>query len=190
MLDHWCKALGYTTHPFCNWIRICIEIGQGPYPLQWRHNGRDRVSNHQPHDCLLNHLFRRRSKKTSKLHVTGLCAGSHRDRWIPRTNGQLRGKCLHLMNCTYVHVYIWFIYKSKVFTCLCSQNRPGYFFCLQKMIVFKKISLENRWISELRRKSEKAIRNWNVNQASIFIFFLRCHFIKQHKQLTKHGGGT
>ena len=42
--------------------------------LQWRHNGRDSVSNHQPHDSLLNRLFRRRSKKTSKLHVTGLCA--------------------------------------------------------------------------------------------------------------------
>ena len=44
--------------------------------LQWRHNGPDSVSNHQPHDCLLNRLFRRRSKKTSKLRVTGLCAGN------------------------------------------------------------------------------------------------------------------
>ena len=44
--------------------------------LQWRHNGSNGVSNHQPHDCLLNRLFRRRSKKTSKLHVTGLCAGN------------------------------------------------------------------------------------------------------------------
>ena len=34
------------------------------------------VSNHQPHDCLLNRLFRCRSKKTSKLRVTGLCAGN------------------------------------------------------------------------------------------------------------------
>ena len=42
--------------------------------LQWRHNGHDSVSNHQPHDCLLNRLFRRKSKKTSKLRVTGLCA--------------------------------------------------------------------------------------------------------------------
>ena len=41
--------------------------------LRWRHNGRDSVSNLQPHDCLLNRLFRRRSKKTSKLRVTGLC---------------------------------------------------------------------------------------------------------------------
>ena len=44
--------------------------------LRWRHNERDSVSNHQPHDCLLNRLFRRRSKKTPKLRVTGLCAGN------------------------------------------------------------------------------------------------------------------
>ena len=44
--------------------------------LRWHHNGRDGVSNHQPHDCLLCLLFRRRSKKTSKLGVTGLCAGN------------------------------------------------------------------------------------------------------------------
>ena len=34
--------------------------------------GRESVSNHQSHDCLLNRLFRRKSKKTSKLPVTGL----------------------------------------------------------------------------------------------------------------------
>ena len=44
--------------------------------LHWRHNGRDGVLNHQPHDCLLKCLFRRRSKKTSQLRVTGLCAGN------------------------------------------------------------------------------------------------------------------
>ena len=46
------------------------------YTLQWRHNWRYDVSNHQPHHCLLNRLFRRRSKKLSKLCVTGLCAGN------------------------------------------------------------------------------------------------------------------
>ena len=44
--------------------------------LHWRHNDHDGVSNHQPHGCLLNRLFRRRSKKTSKLRVTGLCVGN------------------------------------------------------------------------------------------------------------------
>ena len=43
--------------------------------LRWCHNDHSGVSNHQPHGCLLNRLFRRRSKKTSKLRVTGLCAG-------------------------------------------------------------------------------------------------------------------
>ena len=52
---------------FQRWCRVCI-------PLQWRHNGLDSVSNHQPHHCLLSRLFGRRSKKTSKLRVTGLCA--------------------------------------------------------------------------------------------------------------------
>ena len=40
-------------------------------PLQWRHNDHDGVSNHQSQGCLLNRLFRPRSKKTSKLRVTG-----------------------------------------------------------------------------------------------------------------------
>ena len=38
--------------------------------------GHDGVSNHQPHNCLLNCLFRRRWKKTSKLRVIGHCAGN------------------------------------------------------------------------------------------------------------------
>ena len=46
------------------------------FTLRWCHNGRYSVSIHQPHDCLLNSLFRRRSKKTSMLRVTGLCAGN------------------------------------------------------------------------------------------------------------------
>ena len=53
---------------FCEW--------NIPISLQWRHNEHDSVSNHQPHDCLHNRLFGRRSKKTSKLRVTGLCAGN------------------------------------------------------------------------------------------------------------------
>ena len=46
------------------------------HPLLWRHNEPDNVSNHQPHDRLLNRLFRRRSKKTSKPRLSGLCAGN------------------------------------------------------------------------------------------------------------------
>ena len=60
--------------------------------LQWRHNGCDGVSNHQPHDCLLKRLIRRRSKKTSKLRVTGLCAGIHRWPVNSRHKGPVKRK--------------------------------------------------------------------------------------------------
>ena len=44
--------------------------------LHWRHNGRNGVSNHQFCGCSLNRFFRRRSKKTPKLRVIGLCEGN------------------------------------------------------------------------------------------------------------------
>ena len=44
--------------------------------LQWRHNERDGFLNHQRLDYMLNCWFRRRSKKTSKHRVTGLCEGN------------------------------------------------------------------------------------------------------------------
>ena len=54
-------------------LMICPELC---YTLQWRYNGHTSVSNHQPHNCLLNRWFRRRWKKTSKLRLTGLCVGN------------------------------------------------------------------------------------------------------------------
>ena len=76
-----------------NWNMICKDLSQklklsqkqhltpvvrfqGVCVLLWRHNERDGVSNHQPHECLLNCKFRHRSKKTSELRVTGVCAGN------------------------------------------------------------------------------------------------------------------
>ena len=61
------------------WHWLCANDVDGSScfpPLQWRHNGYNGISNHQPHHCLLNCLFRCRSKKTSKLCVTGLCEGN------------------------------------------------------------------------------------------------------------------
>ena len=71
--------------------------------LQWRHNERDGVSNHQRLDCLLNRLLRYRSKKTSKLRVTGLCEGN--SPVILRTKGQWRWKCFHLMTSSWSYQY-------------------------------------------------------------------------------------
>ena len=54
-------------------------------PWHRRHEECDGVSHRQPLNCLLNCLFRRRSKNTSKLRVTG------------RSKGQCRGNFFHLM---------------------------------------------------------------------------------------------
>ena len=43
---------------------------------QWRHNEHGGVSNRRRLHCLLNCLFRHRSKKISKLRSTGLCKGN------------------------------------------------------------------------------------------------------------------
>ena len=71
---------GKTT--FLYWIRALMRnawwiIHQDLFiSLQWRHNECGGVSNRQRLDCLLNCLFRHRSKKTSKLRFTGLYEGN------------------------------------------------------------------------------------------------------------------
>ena len=69
----------YVTSSFLN-VEMQGLVGLLPHrrqwPLQWRHNESDDILSHQPHDCLLKRLFRRRSKKTSNIRVTGLCAGN------------------------------------------------------------------------------------------------------------------
>ena len=54
----------------------CLPVMK--FSLQWRHNGRNGVSKHRCLGCLHNRLLRRRSKKTPKIRVTGLCGGIHR----------------------------------------------------------------------------------------------------------------
>ena len=66
--------------------------------LQWRHNGRDCVSNRQPHDCLLSRLLKCISKKTSKLRFTGLCAGnSSATGKFPAEMASNAEKCFHVL---------------------------------------------------------------------------------------------
>ena len=54
------------------------ETYVGKITLHWCHNDRDDVSNHQPHDCLLSRLFRRRSKKRQSSASLAFVRGIHR----------------------------------------------------------------------------------------------------------------
>ena len=70
---HHLASLSYT---ITNWSWTWADVGRHLSPLQWRHNERDGVSNNRHLDCLLDRLFKRRSKKTVNLRVTGLCEGN------------------------------------------------------------------------------------------------------------------
>ena len=101
--DH---LLKFTLHdPFQTEIgKVSTQV----YSLQWRHNGRDSISNLQPHDCLLNRFIQTQIKENIKApRHWPLCGEFTGDRWIPRTNGQLRGKCFHFMtsSCSFA-IYI------------------------------------------------------------------------------------
>ena len=77
-----CVCLYVFTYMYVNVIASGVGAFRiHDFSLQWRHNERDCVSNYQLHDCLLSSLLGRRSKKTSKFQVTGLCAGNS-----PRTS--------------------------------------------------------------------------------------------------------
>ena len=66
-----------------SYVLTLLSESHGRYSgaLQWRHNERDVVSNHQR--LLLKRFFRRISKKTSKFYVTALCEEDHR--WLVYT---------------------------------------------------------------------------------------------------------
>ena len=76
----WERNAKESAHFFAKNFHYEDIVKRGPgnlnFPLKWRHNEFDGASNHQPHDCLLNRVFVCRSKKTSKLRVTGLCEGN------------------------------------------------------------------------------------------------------------------
>ena len=62
--------------PVLLWSWSCVLSCERHFSLQWRHSERDDVSNQRRLDSLLKHLFRRRSKNTSKLCVIGLGEGN------------------------------------------------------------------------------------------------------------------
>ena len=89
------------------------DVSEDLGPLQRHHIGHDGVSNHQPYHCSLNRLFGRRSKKTSKLRVTGLRVGNS-----PRT-----GEIPAQMASNAKNVSIWWRHHA---TCQNTGRLSGY----------------------------------------------------------------
>ena len=93
----WFSSTRHRRHDGCRYPVPNRHWAIATFPIvsiQWRHNERDGVSNHQRLDCLLNCLIRRRSKKTSKLRVTGYVRGIHRSPVISPHKGPVMRKML------------------------------------------------------------------------------------------------
>ena len=65
-----------------------LQVGEHGVSLQRRHNEHNSDSNHQPHDCLVNHLLSADQRNIKAPRHWPLWAEFTGDRWIPHTNGQ------------------------------------------------------------------------------------------------------
>ena len=105
------------------WIFIYGDVpcslawSQWAFALHEHHNGRDGVSSHQSHHCLLNRLFRHRSKKTSKLRVTGLCTG----------NSPVTGEFPVQMASNAENVSIWWRHHGIISSCQWKRNPNNWY---------------------------------------------------------------
>ena len=148
------------------------------FTLRWRHNDHAGVSNHQPHGCLLNRLFRRKSKKTSKLRVTGLCAG----------NSPGTGKFPAQMASNAENVSIWWLHHDSPI------SRPqvvaGHFVCVESVCLpahpcyplckfpwsnfqFKEKIYLRLMIIQIKTKCHSKQGNWRTNYMHRRVHFLR-----------------
>ena len=72
MLTHGLWNIAAYLYISWTWIYTHILFRHFNFTLRWRRNGRDGVSNHQPHDCLLNSLLRKHQSPTSLAYVRGI----------------------------------------------------------------------------------------------------------------------
>ena len=142
-------------------IHINKLAKSGFWSIQWRPFERGGVSNHQCLDCFLKRFFRRRSKKTSKLLVTGFCEGINRWPVDSPHRGPVAGKiftfddvitCVMKQNTTHHHdvpftaYYITTVKMPLSLDPLISvfTYQEG-FPCWYEAYVFKKLCMAKQW---------------------------------------------
>ena len=88
-----------------------VTVAWLPSTLQWRHNDNegDGVSNHQPHDCLLKRLIKRRSKKHHSSASLAFVGGIHR--WLVNSphKGPVTRKMFPFDDVILLHISVIFI---------------------------------------------------------------------------------
>ena len=135
---------------FYQWYeKLSITIDHRWNPLQWSDNG---VSNPWHLHCLFNCLFRHWSKKTSNLHVTGLCGGNP-----PVTGGFPSQRTSNMEN-----VSIWW-HHHALHTVSCSVS----VLCVTSQLVKHFIILQNNYNLGI----------WKVISLIFMLIVIACHTI-------------
>ena len=138
--------------------------------LQWRHNERDCVSNHQPNHCLLKRLFGQRSNKTSKFRVTGLREGNS-----PGTGDFPAQRASYAEN-----ISIWWHHHAVLFNIVA---KSGDVFCTYNFLIYfcdHNCQLEQEWVITFLRKLWRAMNNYKdvlICSVSVMIYFWCMHVI-------------
>ena len=134
------KMLSAKWRPFCPSMRVetwhnlklvlltyfKMRSAKWQLSLQWRNNGRDSASNHQPHDCLLNRLFRCGSKKTTSN-------GS----WCIGIKGEMSGTVCVTFTWD-IYIYIWVVYSFCLFCRLFIIVTWWYMWCIVWQVASKR----------------------------------------------------
>ena len=153
--------------------------------LQWRHNGRDGISNHQPHHCLLKRLFTRRSKKASTLRVTGLFEGS----------SPVAGEFPAQRTSNAENVSIWWRHHATYIDkpTLVDDNKPLPGQMLTKIYVYISLQAWIKYVNSLRpRQNRRHLQTAFSNAISwmkMFEFRLKFHwslFLKVQLTIFQH----
>ena len=128
------------------------------WPLLWRHNGGECVSNHQPRNCLLNRYSGADQRKHQSSASLAFVRGIHRRPVNSPHKGQWRGKCFHLMTASCImascHGYAFGITTPLLWE---SSSRRWFTITTRTYNVFFVVNLnkikKNSWVSDLRRKT-------------------------------------
>ena len=143
--------------------KLCINA------LRWRHTGRDSVSHHQPHGCLLNRLFRHTSKKSSKLRVTGLCAGNSPG----LVNSPHKGPVTRKMF-PFDDVIMVFEVQRPSTVMILTLLFPGYMLSISKGLNIKNIDVQSiiHWKVGLRTRLIAHLVDWSTVIATATIKYI------------------
>ena len=108
--------------PWCDWsATMLVKNGPNelalnnnrPLTLQWRHNERDGVSNHQPHDCA--DTVERKLQSSESLALWGEFTD---DWWNPLTKCQQSGKYFYFMTSLWTCTVLTVMLDTFTFTIL------------------------------------------------------------------------